>query len=424
MTPAGAPPAAPLPASYWWLWSASTLSNLADGVLKIALPLAAVRVTDQPALVAGVALALTLPWLLVALPAGAIADRVDRRRAMLLANGVRVVAVAVLSLTWLGGLDSLALLYGVALVVGVTETFYDTASQSILPQVVGRGALDRANGRLYAAELTANQFVGPPLGGLLVAAGLWLALGAPALLWVAAIGALLLVRGTFRVERATRTTLRADIGEGLRFLVGNPVLRTLAVMVGVLNLGSSAVFAVFVLYAVGPGSALGLTEPGYGLLLTASAVGAVTGSLAAPWVARVLGRAGSLLLCIVVGAVALGAPAVTTEVVVVAVLFALSGLTIAVWNVVTVSLRQRITPDGLLGRLNSAYRLLAWGTMPIGAALGGLVAQVAGLELVFLLAAALSLTLLPLLGQVTDARIAAAEAAAAAATPNPEDGPT
>ncbi|WP_028472890.1 MFS transporter [Nocardioides alkalitolerans] len=412
MSPPVAAPSAGLSASYWWLWTASTLSNLADGVLKIALPLAAVRVTDQPLLVAGVALALTLPWLLVALPAGAIADRVDRRRAMLAANAVRVLAVTVLSLTWLGGLDSLALLYVVALVVGVTETFYDTASQSILPQVVGRGALDRANGRLYAAELTANQFVGPPLGGLLVAAGLWVALGAPALLWIAAIGALALVRGTFRVERAVRTTLRADIGEGLRFLVGNPVLRTLAVMVGVLNLGSSAVFAVFVLYAVGPGSPLGLTEPGYGLLLTAGAVGAVVGSLAAPWVARVLGRSGSLLLCIAVGAVALGAPAVTTDVVLVGGLFALNGLTIAVWNVVTVSLRQRITPDALLGRLNSAYRLLAWGTMPIGAALGGLVAQVAGLDLVFLLAAGLSLTLLPLLGQVTNARIAAAEATA------------
>jgi hypothetical protein len=153
---------------YWQLWSASSLSNLADGLVKIALPLVAVTLTDSPGLVAGMALAVTLPWLLFALPAGALADRVDRRVAMVIANVVRAAGVAVLAVALVLGLESspaaIWALYAVALLLGTAETIYDTCAQSILPQVVARDQLPRANGRLLAAELTANEFVGPPLG--------------------------------------------------------------------------------------------------------------------------------------------------------------------------------------------------------------------------------------------------------------------
>ena len=201
--------------AFWQLWSASALSNLADGLVKIALPLIAVTLTDSPGLVAGVTLAVTLPWLVFALPAGALADRVDRRIAMVTANSIRATAVAVLAVTMVLGLESstaaIWALYLVALVLGTAETMYDTCAQSILPQVVARDQLPRANGRLIAAELTANEFVGPPLGGLLVAAGVVAASAAPAALWVAAVGALLLLRGSFAVPRTgERTTVRAD----------------------------------------------------------------------------------------------------------------------------------------------------------------------------------------------------------------------
>jgi MFS family permease len=153
---------------FWQLWSASTLSNLADGLVKVALPLVAVTLTDSPGLVAGLTLAVTLPWLLFALPAGVLADRVDRRIAMVTANVVRGAAVAVLAVAVLLGLESSAAaiwaLYAVALLLGTAETVYDTSAQSILPQVVPRDRLPRANGRLIAAELTANEFVGPPWG--------------------------------------------------------------------------------------------------------------------------------------------------------------------------------------------------------------------------------------------------------------------
>ncbi|WP_017568800.1 MFS transporter [Nocardiopsis halotolerans] len=407
--PAPARRTAPLGAAFWNLWTSSALSNLADGVLKVVLPLVALRFTDSPTLIAGVTFALTIPWLLCALPAGALADRLDRRRVMLGANLVRALLLTALALGLALDLGSIWLLYAVALGVGVTETLYDTSAQSILPQLVDRDRLPRANGRLHTAELTANQFLGPPLGGLLVAVGAAVSFTAPAALWLVAVGALWLVRGRFRVGRETRTSMRADIVEGLRFLVRHRVLRSFAVMVGVSNFGTSAAFTVLVLFAVGPGSPMGLSEPAYGLLMTTVAAGSVVGALCAGRVEDLLGRAWSLRVSVLTFGLLVGVPAVTADPVLVAAGFFVGGLGIAVWNVITVSLRQRVTPDALLGRVNSGYRLLAWGTMPLGAAAGGLIAQFLGLTWVFAIMGALCLGLLAGLVRMDDATLAAAE---------------
>jgi MFS family permease len=398
---------------FWQLWSASSLSNLADGLVKVALPLVAVTLTDSPGLVAGVTLAVTLPWLLFALPAGALADRVDRRIAMVTANVVRATGVAVLAITVLLGLESspaaIWALYAAALLLGTAETIYDTCAQSILPQVVTRDQLPRANGRLLAAELTANEFVGPPLGGLLVAAGVAVAFATPAALWAAAVGALLLLRGGFSVSRREPTTLRADVVEGLRYLWRHRLLRTLAGMTGLFNFATNATFAVFVLYAVGPDSAMGLTEFSYGLLFATIAAGSLIGALLADRIIRRLGRSRSLFLGILGGVGAVGIAAVTTIPLVIATAFLIGGLTNALWNVVAVSLRQRITPDHILGRINSSYRLVAWGTRPLGAATGGLLGELVGLRAVFGIAAGLILTTLIGMTQITDTAISIAE---------------
>jgi len=400
---------APLGASYWKLWTSSGLSNLADGVFKIALPLLAIQFTQSPTLIAGLTVAATLPWLLFALTAGALADRLDRRKLMLWANLGRALLPAVLVAVILLGAGSIWALYVVALVVGVTETLYDTSAQSIMPQVVHRDQLSRANGRLYAVELTANQFVGPPLGGLLVAIGVVAGLAVPAALWLAAVGGLLLVPGAFRIEREQRTTLRFDIGEGLRFLWNQKILRTLAVMTGVFNFASSAAFAVLVLFAVGPASEMRLSEVGFGLLLTTSALGAFVGSFISEWVEAKLGRSKALTLTIFGVALFVGAPALTDNPYVLGPILFVGGILIVLWNVITVSLRQRISPNRLLGRVNSAYRLLAWGTMPLGAAVGGLLAQWLGLQAMFGIMGVLTLALLGMMPVLTDKAIAAAD---------------
>ena len=402
---------------FWRLWTADGLSNLADGVLKIALPLVALTYTRSPALIAGLAFTFTLPWLLFALPAGALVDRADRRKAMLSANTVRTASLVALVATVGFGGGSIWALYAVAFCVGSAETIYDTAAQSLVPQLVPRDRLPRANGRLFAVELTTNQFIGPPLAGLLVAASATLALATPLGLWAMALGAILLLRGNFRVggERPQHSTLRADIAEGLRFLRRHRLLRTLAAMTGAYNFATNATFAVFVLYATGPTSAMHMSNQGYGLLLAALAGGSVLGSFVAEWITVRLGRARALALSIPGGALLVGIPAVSTNPYVVAAGFMVGGAASIIWNVIAVSLRQRLTPDRLLGRVNSAYRLLAWGVMPLGAATGGLLAQLVGLRAVFVVMAGVMVAMLAGMRVVTDRRMAEAEREADAA---------
>jgi MFS family permease len=419
-----------LPTSYWKLWSASAGSNLADGIFWIALPLLAIRLTDSPALIAGVTIASRLPWLLFSLVAGALADRLDRRRTMILVDLFRAGLLGALALATAAGVANLPLLYIVAFALGVAETLFDTSAQSIMPNLVEGEKLSRANGRLYAVELTMNQFVGPPLGGLLAATAISVAFGTGAAAYLLAALALVTIAGSFRpVREGPPTSIRQDIAEGLRYLLGHPLLRVLALMVGIGNLASSAAFSVFVLYAVTPGP-LGLDEVGFGLLGTSLAVGSLVGSFMVEPLERRLGRANLLAVSMFTMSFTLLAPVLTTSIPVIFVAWLLSGAIGIGWNVVTVSLRQRIVPDALLGRLNASYRLLAWGTMPIGAFLGGLIGEVLGVAAVLWIFGLLQLSLL--LGRlvVTEEAIAAAEregeaarAAAAAAKAAAEEPP-
>jgi len=404
--------------AYWRLWTSSGLSNLADGVFKVALPLVAIQFTRSPTLIAGLTFAVTIPWLLFALPAGALADRRDRRRVMLGANVVRAGLLGAVVTAILLDVDTIWMLYLVAFCIGVAETMYDTSAQSIVPQLVRRDQLSRANGRLYAVELTANEFVGPPLAGLLAAAGAAIAFAAPASLWVVAVAALLLVPGRFRVERDVpapdggapkRTTIRTDIAEGLRFLWRHRLLRTFALMVGATNFAGNAVMAILVLYAVGEGSAMQLSGQAFGLLLSTIAAGSLVGSLVAEWFERTLGRALTLGLSFATRVVFLGVPALTTNPYIIGAAFFLGGAGTIAANVVMVSLRQRITPDRLLGRINSGYRLIAWGTIPLGAVTGGLLAQWTSISTVFVVMAVVSLLVLAGLAVTTNERMDAAE---------------
>jgi MFS family permease len=399
-----------LPANYWRLWGASAASNLADGLFFIALPLLAVRLTDSPILVAGLTLASRLPWLVFVLVAGALADRLDRRTTMRNVQLFRVAVVAFLMVLAVMGALSLPVLYVAAFVLGMGETLFDTAAQSIMPSVVGREQLATANGRLYAVELVMNQFVGPPLGGLLIGLSVPLVLASSIVGYLVAVVGLTLLVGSFRPQRTgPRARLTSDIAEGLRYLWRNRVLRTLAIMVGVMNLASTASWAVLVLYAVSPGP-MRLSEPAFGVLLTMFAVGSLAGSFLAAPLERRFGRVPLLFLSVLIIGVGIAVPAFTTSAVVIGAAFAVSGVFIVVWNVITVSLRQRIVADGLLGRVNAGYRLFAWGTQPIGALLGGVVGQVLSLPAVFLLGGALALTMLFARLAIDEPALAAAEA--------------
>jgi MFS family permease len=393
---------------------ASGFANLADGVLWVALPLLAVQLTRSPLLIAGITVAARLPWLLAPV-AGAFADRLDRRQSMVRVNLVRTVLLGGLALAVAVDLASLPMLYAVAVLLGVAETLFDTSAQSLLPAIVDREDLTRANSRLYAVELVANTFIGPPLGGLLAAAGLAVALGLPAAAYLVGAGCLALLVGGFRAVGAGpagSTRLRDDVAEGARFVWRHPVLRPLAIMLGVQNMAFTAAFSVFVLFAVAPGP-MGLSKAGYGVLTAALGVGSLLGSWLAVPVERRLGRVRTLVLSILLNGVCLAVPVFTTLAVPIGASMAASGAGIVLWNVVTVSLRQRITPDRLLGRMNASYRLVGWGTMPLGALLGGALAEALGLRGAFLVAALVTLAVLAGFRFVTEETIARAEAAEA-----------
>jgi MFS family permease len=395
--------------------AASGFANLADGVFQVALPLLAVQLTRSPLLIAGITVAARLPWLLLSLPAGALADRLDRRQTMLRVNLVRTVLLGGLALAVAADLATLPLLYAVALLLGAAETLFDTSAQSLLPALVPREALTRANSRLYAVELVANVFVGPPLGGLLAGVALAMAFGLPAAAYLAGAGCLALVAGSFRpagAGPAGSTRLRDDIAEGARFLWRHPVLRQLAVMLGVTNMAFTAQEAVLVLFVVAPGP-MGLSEAGFGALSAALGVGALVGTWVAARVEGRLGRVRTLVLSLLLSSASMAVPAVTTGPLPVGASMAVAGLAVVLWNVVTVSLRQRITPDRLLGRVNAGYRLVGWGTMPLGALVGGAVAEALGLRAVFVLTAAATLLLVAGFRFLTEEAIARAEAPAA-----------
>jgi MFS family permease len=393
---------------------ASGFANLADGVLWVALPLLAVQLTRSPVLIAGVTVAARLPWLLAPV-AGALADRLDRRQSMVRVNLVRTVLLGGLALAVVADLATLPLLYAVAVLLGFAETLFDTSAQSLLPAVVSRDDLTRANSRLFAVELVANEFVGPPLGGLLAAAGLGLALGLPAAAYLVGAACLALLAGSFRAVGAGpagSTRFRDDIAEGARFVWRHPVLRPLAVMLGMGNLAFAAFFSVFVLYVVAPGP-MGLSGAGFGILSATVGVGSLLGTWLAVPTERRLGRVRTLVVSVVLSTAGLVVPILTASPVLVGISLAVCGVSMVLWNVITVSLRQRITPDRLLGRMNASYRLVGWGTMPLGALLGGALAEALGLRGAFLAAAAIYFATLAGFRYVTEEAIARAEAAEA-----------
>ncbi len=376
-----------LGATFHRMWAQRGMVNLADGVLMTAAALLAVSITRSPLEVSLVSASATLPWLLTTLFAGVVADRYDRRRVMLVTNLVRVLALAAGVAVVTTGALSVPLLCALALVLGTCEVFHDTCAQAMVPALVPKDRLEAANGRLLTTEQVANSFLGAPLAGPLVALGAGWALGVPGLLYLAGALLLLGVRGRFRAARASSaagpTTVRTEIAEGLRFVVRHPIIRTLTLVAGTSNAASSAFFAVFVLWVVGPGSAMGASPQVFGLLVSCLAVGAVAGPVLAT---RTVERFGSVRLLQptwILNALVMLVPVLVPEIWAAALAFVLLGATNVMGNVMQMSMRQRMVPDHLMGRVQAAGRFVGRGLDPVGAVVGGAVGAAFGLQPVF-----------------------------------------
>ena len=413
----------PLGRDFRLLLTAGTISNVGDGIDATALPLLAAALTEDPFLFAGVATATRLPWLLFALQAGALADRLDRRRLMVSVNVVRTILLGILGTSVLLDTASIWLLYVVSFGLGTAEVLFDTSAQAFLPRVVQRDQLERANGLQMGLETVANQFVGPPLGGFLFAVAAAVPILLDAGTFLVAAGLLALVsRAAGRIavrpgeagatdptpgadpdatvavdaDAGPRTTVREEIKEGLAWLRGHVLLRSLALLLGLMN-GSFMLFgSILALYAL---QVLDLDEIQFGLLLTAMAIGSVGASVVAAQVVERLGRGRTLWITLLASTVLPLIQGATSSVWVFAAAAVVFGASAVLWNVITVSLRQSVIPDHLLGRVNAVYRFLGWGAMPIGAFTGGLIADAYGLRAPFFTASAIMVIGIAVLGR-------------------------
>ena len=430
------------------LWAADAVSSLGDGAYAAAIPLLAVYFTRSPAQVAGVATAASLPWLLCSLHAGVLADRYDRRRLMSIAQTVQAIAVGLAAIVAIIPDGRIWMIYVTSFALGAAETVFSNAAQSMLPTVVATAHLEAANGRQYATETVTQQFIGPPLGSLLFAAALPATRSLP--FWLDAlsfaVSALLIARiriaptaasapadiaAAIPADRAAvavfatggtgaaggeptpsapspRSTMRHDIAEGLRWLVHHRLLRTLAILLAVTNMAGQIANSTFVLFAT---QQLHVGTRGFGVLLAASAIGGVVGGLASRRIVARLGTRRAIITGATIGAASAAVVGLLArDAYVMIACLAASAFSATVWNVATVSMRQRIIPDRIRGRVNSVYRLAGWGSLPIGAAIGGAIATSFGLRSPWFVAAGLRVAVVvAILAVLRPALFAAAE---------------
>ncbi len=383
-TPSSRPP---LGSAFRNVFTANLSSSLADGIARTAAPLLAVRLTDDPLLVSGVAVATMLPWLLFAIPAGILLDRVDRRRALAVANALRAVLGA--GLVALTATEALTIwwLLAVVLAYGALETVYDGAIRAVLPSIVARKDLPRANGRIEGSEIVVQQFLSAPVTSWLLAIAVVvpLAIGASAFAAGAVLALFLPIAAAGAHARRAAPTSGApgpgarprepwlqQLLAGYRFVRAHEIMWPLWVLSVAIAVCHSVATSTYVLFLL---DGVGVPEAWYGTYMLVGAAGALAGSVVAGRLAERFGTgpvmAAANALGLVTWVVAGAFPALLVAA---GAMFVSFGCTV-VWNVLVMSLRQSFVPDRMLGRVHGTWRTLLWGVMPFGSLAGGLLAR-------------------------------------------------
>lgn len=378
---------------FWLLFTSSTVSNLGDGIGRIALPLLAVTLTREPVLVAALSSLTFLPWVLFAIVSGALVDRLDRRKAMIVAQFVRTVVVGLLTAAVLTGHAAMWMLYVAAFALGTVETLYDNAVHALLPALVRRDQLEKANGRVESASVVTDGFLGAPVGSALfvVAAALPFLANSAGFLLAGVL--LLLLPGSYRTGAVPGrpANLRREIGEGVRWLWNHRPLRGIT-LIGTLSAGmNQAAMAVLVLFVV---EVLRLPAAAFGWFALASGAGGVVGGLAAPLLVRRWPRAAVMAVAMSVSGLAFTLAGIFPSTAMLAATSAAVGGSLLVWNVLIMSVRQALVPAALFGRVLGVIRTLLWGLIPVGALGGGLLAEAFGLRTVFVISGSVMLVLM------------------------------
>jgi len=379
-----------LGSSYWRLWSATAISNLGDGISGVAYPWVASAVTRSPLLIAAAGFASRLPWLIFTLHAGVITDRFDRRKLIVAMDAIRGVLTLIVGAIVLLNKDSLPSLNDLssitdletnwplyitlvitAFLFGLAEVLRDNSAQTLMPSVVDAENLEKANGRIWSAESLTHSFIGPPLGSLLIAVAIYLPFFVDAGSFFVAVALIASISGSFKpIQEKPREKInfKSEIKEGFRWLWSHDLLRPMAIILGALNLLGTMVAATFILYTQ---EVLNTSVFVFAVLGTAGAVGGIAGGLIAPKISEKIGSGPSLWLSLAMGPIGAVIIGTTSAWQVVWVVLLFQSFFSILWNTITVSLRQRIIPSHLLGRVNSVYRFFGWGSIPIGMFLGG-----------------------------------------------------
>ncbi|MBD7951479.1 MFS transporter [Oerskovia rustica] len=369
--------------SFTNVFTANISSSLADGIARVAAPLLATRLTDDPLLIAGIAAVAMLPWLFFAIPSGVLLDRIDRRHAMVIANGARTLLAALLLTLFATGTLTIWWLYVVIFAYGALETLYDGAIRAVVPAIVRRPDLPRANSRIEAGELVVQNFLAVPLTSALFAVAVVIPLGIGALSYaVAGVLAFFLpaaAAGAHRAHQAhhalppVRTTFARQLTDGFRFIMSHPMLRPLWFLSILIALFFAAAIATDVLFVL---ERLDVPEQWFGVFMLSGAVGGIVGAVVVSPLKVRFGAGPVMAAANFVGPVALVVMGFFPTVPVAVVCFAVSFGSTSVWNVLVMSLRQAAIPGHLLGRVHGTWRTLLWGTMPLGSLLGGLLARI------------------------------------------------
>ncbi len=356
-----------------WLIGSSWLSNLGDGITLAAGPLLVASLTDDARLVALAATVQWLPPLLFALLAGALSDRLDRRRIVIVTNLVRVGVLGVLTAALFTDRVGITAVLGALFLLGTAEVFADNAAQTLLPMVVRREDLLIGNARLQAGFVTLNQLAGPPLGALLFTAGrAWPFASQVVLLALAVVLVGRITLGPHPRAGEPRPRLRHDIAEGFRWALGHPAVRTLILTIFIFNLTFGAAWSVLVLYAT---QRLGLGELGFGLVTTVQAAGGLLGIAAYGWITRHVSLAGVMRIGLILETLTHLGLALTRHAAVALPIFFLFGAHAFVWGTTSVTIRQRVVPLHLQGRVNSVNLVGVFGGLVIGSVVGGVLAE-------------------------------------------------
>ncbi|HET9520519.1 MAG TPA: MFS transporter [Candidatus Limnocylindrales bacterium] len=366
--------------SFRWLLSASVVNNIGDGVALTAGPLLVASQTRDPFLVSMALLSEYLPVLLFGVLGGAAADRFDRKRMVVVVNIARAVVLVGLVATIAIGSVNIALVLAALFALGTAETFADSASSTLLPGLVARDDLGIANARMQGAFLLTNQLLLPPVGAFLFAASPALPFATNAACFV--LGAVLVSRVVTDIREAQpeRPGLRAEMAEGIRWLLEHPPMRTLALTIFTFNVTYGAAWSVLVLYA---GERLGMDEVGFGLLTTAVAVGGIVGIVSYGGLERRFSLADIMRVGLLIETGTHLVLALTTSSAVALATLVVFGAHAFVWGTTSTVVRQRAVPDAVLGRVTGVYRVAIMGGLVIGTPLGGLLAGAYGITAPF-----------------------------------------